>query len=338
MNLTHSERVRKCINSEKVDHPPVALWRHFPVDDQGPETLAEATLNFQVNYDFDIVKVTPASSFCLKDWGIEDKWMGSTEGTRTYTKRIISAPQDWERLRLLDPSAPHLAAQLFCLKLIRSALTQDTPILQTIFSPLAQARNLAGNETLISHLRLYPDAVMKGLHTIAEGTRRFVESAIGFGIDGIFYAVQHAQASLLSIEEYKSMGLQHDLHVLEPAAELWCNMLHLHGHDIYFSLVDSFNFQIVNWHDRETSPTLAEAQKYFKGAVCGGMRQETLAMDDQMEVRKEAQDALAQTKGGRIILGTGCVVSIIASHGNIMAARRSVDPSFAVRAGREVKR
>lgn len=326
---SHRELIQACIKGQRTDRPTVALWRHFPVDDQTPETLATATLNFQRTYNFDIVKVTPASSFCLKDWGVEDKWMGHTEGTRTYTRRIISGPKDWERLPVLDPASTHLAAQLTCLRIIRSKLAEETPVIQTVFSPLAQAKNLAGNETLLAHLRLYPEAVFKGLQTIAESTRRFIESALGTGIDGVFYAVQHAQASLLTLEEYKAFGLPRDLHVLEPARQLWCNMLHLHGHDVYFTLLPSYDFQIVNWHDQETYPSLAEGQNLFKGAVCGGMRQDTLVYGDQAEVRKEAEEAIKQTRGQSFILGTGCVVPVIASHGNIMAARQSVDsPRF----------
>jgi uroporphyrinogen decarboxylase len=308
---------------EIIDRPPVALWRHFPVDDQSAGSLAKATLHFQQTYDFDLVKVTPASSFCLKDWGVEDEWKGHTEGTREYTKRVISGPKDWERLPVLDRTAPHLAAQLDCLRLIRSELDPQTPLLQTVFGPLAQAKNLAGNETVITHLRLYPEAVMKGLAVIAETTRRFVEACLDTGIDGVFYAIQHAQASLLTFDEYKTFGLPNDLKTLEPSQGLWCNLLHLHGHDVYFSILDSFNFQIVNWHDRETSPSLAEAQEQFNGVVCGGMRQDSLVYGDQAEVRNEAADALQQTKGKRFILGTGCVVPVIASHGNLMAARES---------------
>jgi uroporphyrinogen decarboxylase len=318
---THKERIHACLNNEVIDRPPVALWRHFPVDDQSPELLAKATLHFQRTYDFDLVKVTPASSFCLKDWGVEDEWKGHTEGTRHYTNRVIHGPKDWERLPVLDPTSKHLAAQLTCLRLIRSELSPDTPLLQTVFSPLAQAKNLAGNETLIAHLRLHPEAVMKGLAVIAETTRCFVEACLDAGIDGIFYAIQHAQASLLTLDEYKTFGLPNDLKVLEPSHELWCNLLHLHGHDVYFSLLESFNFQIVNWHDRETYPSLKEAQQLFTGVVCGGMRQDTLVYGNQAGVRKEAADAIQQTDGKRFILGTGCVVPIIASHGNIQAAR-----------------
>lgn len=313
------------MQGEVIDRPPVALWRHFPVDDQSPEALARATLHFQETYDFDLVKVTPASSFCLKDWGVQDEWRGHTEGTREYTQRVIHGPKDWELLPVLDPTSRHLSAQLDCIRMIRAGLDSETPLLQTVFSPLAQAKNLAGNETLLAHLRLYPEAVLKGLESIAETTRRFVEACIATGIDGVFYAIQHAQAGLLTREEYKTFGLPNDVKVLEPSQGLWCNLLHLHGHDVYFSIVDSFHFQIVNWHDRETSPSLSQAQRQFSGVVCGGMRQDTLVYRDQAEVRKEAADALQQTSGKRFLLGTGCVVPVIASHGNLLAARRSVE-------------
>jgi uroporphyrinogen decarboxylase len=321
---THKERIQASMQGGVLDRPPIALWRHFPVDDQSPGTLAKATLHFQRTYDFDLVKVTPASSFCLKDWGVEDEWKGHTEGTREYTKRVIHGPRDWERLPVLTPSARHLAAQIECLRMIRAELEPGTPLLQTVFSPLAQAKNLAGHETLLTHLRLHPEAVMKGLTVIAESTRRFVEACLATGIDGVFYAIQHAQGSLMTLEEYKEFGLPNDLDALEPAQGLWCNLLHLHGHDVYFSLLSYLSFPIVNWHDRETSPSLKEAQELCSGVVCGGMSQGSLVFGDQAEVRNEAADAIQQTDGKRFILGTGCVVPVIASHGNLMAARESV--------------
>jgi uroporphyrinogen decarboxylase len=325
--LTHHERLQACLaDNPALDRPPVALWRHFPVDDQSPDALAAATVDFQRRYDFDLVKVTPASSFCLKDWGAEDAWEGNPEGTRRYTRYVIEKPQDWERLSILDPSAPHLSGQLACLRLLRRELGPDIPLLQTVFSPLAQAKNLACRERLIVHLRQHPEAVLKGLQTIAETTRRFVAAAIETGIDGLFYAVQHAQASLLTLEEYKTFGLPFDTISLEPAQGLLCNMLHLHGKDIYFSLLtSSLFFPIVNWHDRDTPPSLAEAQKHFAGVVCGGLRRETVVLGTPTKVRDEATEAIRQTQGRRFILGTGCVVPVIAPRGNILAARNSAE-------------
>ncbi|MBN8581360.1 MAG: uroporphyrinogen decarboxylase [Anaerolineae bacterium] len=320
---THRERIQACINGETTDRTPIALWRHFPEEDQNPETLAAATINFQEKYDFDIVKVTPASSFAVKDWGVEDEWQNNPEGSRGYIKRVIQKPQDWEALKPLDPSAPHLAAQLKCLKLVREGIGADTPVIQTIFNPISQAKNLAGNSLLLEHLKKHPNAVMKGLETIARSTVKFIEAARDIGIDGIFYAVQHAQASMLELDEYKSIVLKYDQQSLAPVEDLWCNLLHLHGSDVYFSLLRLMNFQIVNWHDRETYPSLAEAQSLFRGVACGGIRQDTLYKGNQAQVKEEALDAIKQTRGKRFILGTGCVVYYQSPHENIMTAIES---------------
>ncbi|GAB1472394.1 hypothetical protein MASR2M66_32720 [Chloroflexota bacterium] len=320
---THRERIQTCLKGEQTDRTPIAFWRHFPVEDQHPETLAAATLQFQQTYDFDIVKVTPASSFSVKDWGVTDEWKNNPEGSREYTKRVIEKPQDWETLQPLDPSAPHLAAQLECLKLVRKGIGADTPIIQTIFNPLSLAKHLAGNQLLMDHIKKHPEAVMKGLETITKSVVKFIEALHTVGVDGIFYAVQHAQASMFELDEYKTIALTFDQQALKPAEDFWCNMLHLHGKDIYFSLLRLVNFQIVNWHDRETYPSLAEAQSLYRGVVCGGIRQDTLYSGAPQQVRDEAQDAIAQSKGLKFILGTGCVVYYQSAHENIMAAIES---------------
>jgi uroporphyrinogen decarboxylase len=323
---THRKRMEACLAGKILDRAPVALWRHFPVDDQSAETLAEATLNWQKIYDWDLIKVTPSSSFCLRDWGVEDAWTGASEGTRGYTRRVITKTEDWARLPVLEPDAPHLAAQLACLSLIRKGAASNTPIIQTIFSPLAQAKNLVGGAELLNHIRQDPEAVKRGLEIIAENTRRFIEAAVRkTGIDGIFYAVQHAQAGLLSEAEFFEFGRSYDLPLLEAAKPLWLNLLHLHGTNVYFEAVADYPVQIINWHDRDTPPSLAQALDRFQGVLCGGLSRETIVYANAAAVQAEAANALEQTNGRRLLLGTGCVVPIIASHGNLMTTRKSVE-------------
>lgn len=323
---SHRERLQTCLGGERPDRPPVALWRHFPVDDQTPETLAAATLHFQQTYDWDLVKVTPASSFCLRDWGARDEWQGDAEGTRRYTQRVIEHPRDWAKLRKLDPRRGALGKQLTCLRLLRRALGPEMPLLQTIFNPLAQAKNLAGGERLLAHLRQEPEAVWRGLETIAQTTADFIEAALETGIDGLFYAVQHAQAGLLSAEEFARFSGEHDLRLLALGGDrLWLNILHAHGTNIHFDALARYPVQILNWHDRETEPGLKEARARFPGVLCGGLRRETVALGGSDQVRAEAAEALRATRGRRLLLGTGCVVPIIAPHGNLLAARQSVE-------------
>lgn len=324
--MTKKERLQAAINGEAVDRPPVALWRHFPGDDYRPEDLAAATLEFQRRYDFDFVKVTPASSFCIHDWGAQDIWTGDPEGTREYTFHPVQAPQDWYNLSILNPTEGELGAQLRCLRLIADGLAGEVPFIQTIFSPLAQAKNLVGAERLAVHMRRYPDALRAGLETITQTTINFILAARETGIAGIFYAVQHAQYSLLSEEEYKVFGRPYDMRILEAAQGLWLNVLHLHGREVMFELVADYPVQVINWHDRETRPTLAEALSRTKLALCGGLqRWDTIVQGTPELVRSEAADAIAQTGGRRFILGTGCVVPVVAPFSNIRAAREAVE-------------
>jgi len=50
--------------------------------------------------------------------------------------------------------------------------------------------------------------------------------------------------------------------------------------------------------------------------LCGGLRRETMVYGSAEDVHAEAMDAIQQTGGQRLMLGTGCVVPIIAPHGN----------------------
>lgn len=317
------QRLEAAIAGDRVDRAPVALWRHWPGDDRRPEDLAEATLRFQREFDFDFVKVTPASSFCLEDWGARDEWLGNVEGTREYTHRPIQKVEDWSTLSVLDPTAGGLGAQLRCLTLLREELEpKGVPFIQTIFSPLAQAKNLVGAERLILHLRTHPEALHEGLRTIAETTIRFIEAAREVDIAGIFYAVQHARRDLLSDGEYRVFGRPYDLRILEATEGLWLNVLHLHGKAVMFEQLADYPVQVINWHDREAGPALEAGKREFSGAVCGGLaRWETVIQGTRAQVAEEAQDAWEETGGRCFILGTGCVVPVVAPWGNLRAAR-----------------
>jgi uroporphyrinogen decarboxylase len=142
--------------------------------------------------------------------------------------------------------------------------------------------------------------------------------------------VQHAQAGLLTPEEFLGWSSPSDRAVLESAAGLWCNMLHLHGEDVYFDAVRDYPVQIINWHDRDTLPTLAEARHRYKGVLCGGLGRETLTFGTPEKIRLEAGDAIADTQNRRLLLSTGCVIPIITPHGNIMAARQAVSGDLRV--------
>ncbi len=324
-SMSKRERLEATAAGAPVDRPAVALWRHWPGDDQRAADLARATIEFQHTYDFDFVKCMPSSNYCIADWGAESRWAGNMEGTREWGPRVIQKPEDWTGLQPLDPYAGMLAEAIHALEGIGQGLEAGTPFIQTIFNPLAQAKNLAG-PLLLPHLRAHPDALKQGLETITESIVRFIEAAKPTGLAGIFLALQHATYELLSEAEYREFGRTYDLRVLEAAEGMWFNVLHLHGSQVMFDLVADYPVQAINWHDRETSPTLGEALPRFPGAVMGGLhRIETMLRGTPERVRAEAQDALEQTGGRRVIIGTGCVTFTNTPLGNILAARTAVD-------------
>jgi len=196
--MTKRQRLEAAFRGEAVDRPPVALWRHWPGDDQRADDLARAQIAFQRQYDWDFIKVTPSSGYCVEDWGVETAYVGSLEGTREYRRYRVRAPSDWETLAPLDPQRGALGRELACLRAIADAMQGEVPFIQTIFSPLSVAKYLAGDDVMRVHLRRAPDQLRAGLEVITESTVAFVREVLRTGAAGIFFAVQHAQYGLLS--------------------------------------------------------------------------------------------------------------------------------------------
>lgn len=323
--MSKRQRLEATFAGTAVDRPAVALWRHWPVDDQDGRRLAQATLEFQRTYDFDFIKVTPSSNFCVAGYGANSRWEGNMEGTRSWLGRIIQSPEDWTRLRPLDPDSGLLGEVVKANQAIGQAVGDDVPFIQTIFNPLSQAKNLAGPR-LLADMRQHPQEVKVGLQTITESILRFIDRLRATGAAGIFLALQHASHDLLSEAEYRAFGRPLDLQILAATEGMWFNLVHLHGRNVMFDLVTDYPAQVVNWHDQETEPSMEAALGRTNQALCGGLRQwETMVRGTAEEVRAEALAAREATGDHRFILGTGCVAPIVVPAGNLHAARQAVD-------------
>lgn len=323
--MNKRERLEATFAGAPVDRPPVALWRHWPVDDQRGEDLARASLIFQHTFDFDFIKVTPNSDFCVAGYGAESHWEGNQEGTRAWGPRVIQTAEDWFKLKPLDPRSGLQGEVLKANELIGRTVKEEIPFIQTIFNPLCQAKNLAGPR-LLADMRQHPEAVKAGLRAITDSIVRFVEALKSTGAAGIFLALQHATYDLLTEVEYREFCRALDLEILAATEGMWFNLVHLHGLNVMFELVADYPVQLINWHDVETPPSLAEAIGRTNKALCGGLRQwETMVRGTPEGVKTEAQAALTATGSRRFVLGTGCVTPITAPTCNILAARQAVE-------------
>lgn len=325
--MNKRERVHAAIHKQAVDRPPIALWRHFPKDDLDAELLARRVVEFQKAYDFDIVKVTPASSYIAEMYGGELRDGGNREGTRAHVKRVINDWHDWHKLESLAPDHPVILRERDAIHRIRQGLGHDVPIMQTIFTPMSCARTLAGDERLAQDLREHPAEVMHALQHLGTTMERFAHASIQAGADALFLATQVATRDVLTPQVSRAFGQPFDLAIINNLhAQVDFIWLHVHGENIFYEQVFQYPVKIANWHDRKTPPTLREGKALFKGAVAGGIEEWGVLADGTPEqVRAQVQDAIAQTDGVGVIVASGCVMPIDTPEENIRAARRAVE-------------
>jgi uroporphyrinogen decarboxylase len=318
--MDHWGRIEAAIAGTAVDRVPVALWRHFPGDDQDPGKLAARTLAWQRAWDFDLVKFMPSGTYSVEDWGARSAFEGAPNGARVVTEPGVRRPEDWLALPRLDPRKGVLGAQNEALALAARELGGAVPILQTVFSPLTTARKLAG-EALFDHLRAHPQALESGLRVITDTTIEFALAALAAGAHGFFFATQLATEDALSAAEQRRFGERYDLEFFAALrGKTRLNLLHLHGENPMFDALASYPVEMMNWHDRLTPPRLADALARFGGALVGGLEErELLVHGPAGALRAQVREAIAQTGGRRLVVGPGCVAALAAPDENIHA-------------------
>ncbi len=325
--MSKRERMKAALTGKPVDRPPVAFWRHWPIDDQDADALARATFDYQRKYDWDFMKVTPSHTYCVEDYGDKSVYRGKPIGDRDHVDRVIKCIEDWDRIQPLDVNKGAYARQLRCLRKVLQGRDADTPVIQTIFNPIGMARYLA-DEVYVVHLRRDPTRVERALVALTETCASFARAVIAEGADGIFLSTASASYDVMSEDEYRRFGRSGDLAVLEAASGGWLNILHLHGQHPMFRAVADYPVQVMNWHDRTAWPTLTEAMTIFPGAVAGGVEQFTLLhYGTPDEMRAQVKDALRQTRGLRHIVAAGCTYPVTVPEGNLLAVREAVEMS-----------
>lgn len=322
------ERLEKTIAGEVTDRVPVALWRHWQGDDQRAADLARAHLEFQQQFDWDILIVAPPSNFMLTGYGLQDEWRGAFSGKRDISKTPINRSLAWTDLRPLDPNKGELAKQIQALQLIRDASDKDQPLIQVVYSPLSQALALGGKELLLRNMRTQADRLRTGLNSLTESSLRFLENLRRqTKISGLLYIVDTACYTLLSETEYQQFGLPYDEKLLDSLpADWWLNMIQVNGEAPMLHLFAHLPVQVLNWSDREARPSLDRAQVPFKGAFCGGLGEEShLHLGTPTMIRDAGRDAIAAMARRRLILGSGRSIPVTTPLSNLRAARELVE-------------
>ncbi len=322
-------RLERALLGESLDRLPAALWRHFPGDDQRYTDLARSIIDFQHDYNWDFVRAMPSRSFQVNDYGVQDSWRGDTRGFREISKWVVQRSLDWTELRPLSPTRGALARQVECMRLVCQAMAADeTPVLQTIYSPLVQAAQLAGTQKTLCDMRLRPDRLRSALMQLTESSLRFIE-ALGKldGMSGIFLVTKFASHDIMSEAEYSAVALPHIRAILENLpADWWLNIVQVAGASPMLRLLGTLRLQALSWDVSASAVSLAEAREIYTGAVCGGLSDRgDLLLGRPSLLRAAVQEAQRQSKSRPLILSGGGEGYITTPIGHIRAFRSLVE-------------
>jgi uroporphyrinogen decarboxylase len=332
--MSHIERVTAALRREAVDRPPMSFWRHFYRQELTVEGLVEAMIHWQRTYDWDFVKLNARASYHVEDWG--NRYLRSDDDARTHRLdwyRVREA-DEWRRLEVLKPTEGVLGEHLRAIRLVKAAVGPDVPVIQTVFTPLAIAGELAGRvQSMRQHLENRFREVQAGLERITEVFTAFASECLSAGASGLFFATtQWATADTLTAKQYREWARPYDLRVLAAVREAPFNVLHVCGpRNLLKSLLD-YPVQAFNWDAADaTNPGLAEVRTLAKGAVMGGITQAKVADEQAGEaLAAEVDAARAATGGTGWFLTAGCVLPTNALDGHLRtikeeAARPMVD-------------
>ena len=318
------ERLEKTLRGEATDRVPVALWRHWPGDDQRAADLAKATLAFQNTYDWDFINITPASTAWVTDYGVQSARADDLSGDRVVVKCPVKRSLQWTELRALDPMRGELGKYFETVNLVEGGLSDDVPMLVTIYSPLTQAAMIAEGNLMLRNMRTHPDRLHSGLNIITESILNFITALRRTNIAGIFYVVDHADFALMSEAEYNTFGVPYDRKILETLpAKWWLNMLHLGAVSPMFELTSTYPVQAINW-DCTARVDVDKAWTIYKGALCTGLSQHIHHLTPTI-ISDAARSIMENTGNRRLILAASGAVPVCTPLSNMRTLRESVE-------------
>jgi uroporphyrinogen decarboxylase len=327
--MTSRERVSAALHGRPVDRPPIAFWGHFYHRESSARALVEATLEFQREYAWDWIKLNPRKHYHVEPWGVSYRYSGVPNQKPVLDRWPVHQPEDWRAITERPADAGAFAEQIEAVRMMRSALSPDVPLIETVFTPLAVLGEMVEHPaTLREHIDHSPDLVRAALEAVTRTYERYVSAVLGAGADGIFFAtVDWGSRDWLSPEEYAAWAKPYDLRILKQVARAPFNVLHVcKGNNLLLELAD-YPVQALSWAATDaTNPTLAQVLEHSRAAVMGGIAHEgALLNDDPSAALDELRRAHEQTGGGRWLVSPGCSIFPHTPPANLRALRDAVE-------------
>ena len=323
INMTKKERILAALNYQEVDRIPFSVWLHFPDQDQDPISLAETQVNFMKKFDLDFIKLMPFGLYGVQDWGCKIKIFSTKLEPAIVDKYAIKDVEDWGRIEVHPAYYGTLGKQVQLVQHVKKLLnSEDTPFVQTIFSPLTTARKLGGDR-IFADIKENPDLIHAALQVITETTINFIKENIDSGVSGFFFATQCATTDLMTPQQYEEFGVKYDLQLFDVFKDkTYFNIIHIHGQNTMFEMLANYPGNCVNWHDRWVYPSISEARRITDKCILGGINENAVLLKASPEEIQQHVDEAVQSAGRKgFILGPGCCADPATPDVNYYAAR-----------------
>ncbi len=335
--MTRQERIKAALQGQEVDRVPCSVWMHLSDVDQDPVSLAEEMVARNEEFDFDFIKMMPFGAYTTQDWGAKIKIYCDKYKEPVIVQPAIRELSDYAKVEPLAATYGTWGKTLEVAKHMSKLVVGDTPYIQTIFSPATTLKKLASNR-LISDMVENPAEVHKALRAITETTINFVKANIEAGVSGFFFATQCATYDFMTDQLFAEFCKPYDLAVIDAYKdETWFNVVHIHGSNIMYDTVSQYPCNCVNWHDRDTKPSMEEARKNVAKTFLGGIQEvptiidgvlsydSILARSTPEQVIEHVHQAIDMVGGKSLIVGPGCVCDPKTTEANLHAVRQAVE-------------
>jgi uroporphyrinogen decarboxylase len=285
------QRFMAAIKGEPLDRLPVSMWLHFASEHLTSEETARLHVRYFTTYDWDYLKSMNDYRYPLP--GCE--WISTVDELRAF--------------RPLPMSEAAFAKQLTCLRLLRSQLGADVPIVETLFNPLqtlVRGSGASAAQVVFDN----PQAGRDALEAITQTLIDYVKACRQAGVTGLFYSINgaHTPASGgLTDEQFSQFVRPYDLRILQ-AAEGMVRIAHIHGHHLLFERTLDYPVEAFSWSHHSTAPSLAEARKLTSAALVGGINEAAIARQSVRDIQNDIEAAVREAGPRKLLIGPGCTV------------------------------
>ncbi|MCU0862053.1 MAG: hypothetical protein MUE65_07020 [Methanomassiliicoccales archaeon] len=225
----------------------------------------------------------------------------------------IKAPEDWEKLEVLDPRIDgRMRVYLDACEICTDRYHDTVPVMVSIPSPITFATRICPMEEVLIQMITDPEALKKGLEALGGTVTSFINECVRSGAHSVWYLSTRASKEILTDQQYKEFGAHYDENVFRGTPDT-VHIAHICGIEPYFDLVNawrrSYRVKGISWWSQGSNPNLKDAKDNWPQlCLMSGMdHTHTLPNGSPEEIDKEVSQACREAMGGSgFILAPGC--------------------------------